>query len=270
MKTRITAHIGIIFVLLTLSLLASCKSDKSVDPPAGNATFLIKMGDNPAGYDAVNVEILRVTANINGTWIDYPVASPGVYNLLQFTNGNTLLLLGPTVVAPGSISELRLILGDNNSIVVDGVVCELKTPSGQTSGYKVKMDVQPLSSGVVYSLVLDFDVNKSVHPTGNGKYILKPVIRGYLETAIGKLSGNISPVNGAYYVMASNAVDTAGTYINEIDGTFLLTTLVPGTYNVHFYANQNYLDKEIPGIIITAGQTTALGTIIIDPMGSRK
>jgi hypothetical protein len=154
--------------------------------------------------------------------------------------------------------------------VVDGVVCELKTPSGQTSGYKVKMDVQPLSSGVVYSLVLDFDVNKSVHPTGNGKYILKPVIRGYLETAIGKLSGNISPVNGAYYVMASNAVDTAGTYINEIDGTFLLTTLVPGTYNVHFYANQNYLDKEIPGIIITAGQTTALGTIIIDPMGSRK
>jgi hypothetical protein len=268
MKTRKLSNIGIFIIMLALGLFASCKSEKSPDPPAGNATFTLKMGDAPAGYDAVNVEVLRASANINGVWTDYPVASPGIYNLLQFTNGNTLLLLGPTSVAPGSISELRLVLGTNNSITVDGVVCELKTPSAQTSGYKVKMETMPLASGFAYSLVLDFDVSKSVHPTGNGKYILKPVIRGYLETTIGKLSGNITPVNGAYYVRAANAVDTAGTYINATDGTFLLTTLNPGVYNVHFYANQNYLDKEITGVVIIAGQTSALGTVVIDPMGN--
>lgn len=270
MKTRSATKLWAGYLLVALALLASCKSEKSPDPPASNATISIKMGDNPAAYDAVNVEILSVTANINGTWHTFPVATPGVYNLLQFTNGNTLLLLGPTLVAAETMTELRLILGNNNSIVVDGVVAELKTPSAQTSGYKVKMASQPLSPGVIYSLVLDFDVNKSVHPTGNGKYILKPVIRGYLETAIGKLSGNITPVNGAYYVMASNATDTAGTYINPDNGSFLITTLIPGIYNVHFYANPNYYDKYISPVEIYAGQTTGLGSVVIDPMGLSK
>ena len=168
----------VIFILLGVLILTSCNKTKDPDPTTGNATLTIKLGDSPAGYDAVNVEILRVNVNINGSWQEYAVTAPGVYNLLQFTNGNTLLLIGPTLAAPGTISELRLILGDNNSIVVDGILCELKTPSGQSSGYKIKMGSQPMSPGVIYSIVLDFDVSKSVHPTGSGKYILNPVVRG--------------------------------------------------------------------------------------------
>lgn len=270
MKSKNLTNLWVIFILLGLALFSSCNKDNDTDPSTDRATITIKIGDSPAGYDAVNVEILKLNANINGSWREYAVATPGVYNLLEFTNGNTLLLLGPTPVDPGSISELRLILGENNSIIVDGVTWELKTPSGQSSGYKVKMESQPLSPGVTYSLVLDFDVNKSVHPTGSNKYILKPVIRGYLEIAVGKLSGTITPVNSAFYVMATNVADTAGTYINQTDGSFLISTLNPGTYNVHFYANPGYLDKDIFPVVITAGQTLELGNIIIDPIAKDK
>jgi hypothetical protein len=270
MKSKKVTNPLVMFILLGLTLIISCNKDNDPDPSSGNATITIKMGDNPAGYDAVNVEILRLNANINGSWHEYAVATPGVYNLLEFINGNTLLLLGPTPANPGAISELRLILGENNSIVVDGVTCELKTPSGQSSGYKVKMESLPLSAGVTYSLVLDFDVNQSVHPTGNDKYILKPVVRGYLEIAIGKLSGTITPVNSAYYVIATNPADTAGTYINQTDGSFLISTLNPGTYNVHFYANPGYLDKDIFPVDIIAGQTLQLGTIVIEPVALDK
>jgi hypothetical protein len=266
MKSKnLTIHLFII-ILFGLTILASCNKNNDTDLESGNANISIKLGDSPAAYDAVNVEILKIRANINGSWIEYPVATPGVYNLLEFTNGNTLLLLGPTLVAQGSISELRLILGDNNSIVVEGVTLELKTPSGQSSGYKIKMESLPLSPGVVYSIVLDFDVNKSVHPAGINKYILNPVVRGYLEIAISKLSGTISPVNSAYYVNATNAADTAGTFINQSNGYFLINTLNPGTYYVHFYANPGYLDKEIYPVVITAGQTMELGNVIIEPI----
>ena len=260
--------VKILFTLVIscgLIMFNSCTSDDNPEPSTGNATLQIKMGDSPAGYDEVNVEILKLNANINGTWHEFLLDSSGVYNLLEFTNGNTLLLLGPTPADAGSMSELRLILGENNSIVVDGITCELKTPSGQSSGYKVKMETIPLVHGVTYSLVLDFDVNSSVHPTGNDKYMLKPVVRGYLETAIGKLSGIISPVDGAYYVKVTNAIDTAGTYIDLTNGHFLVGTLNPGTYNVHFDANSGYLDKDIFPVDIVAGQTTDLGTIVIDP-----
>jgi hypothetical protein len=263
MQSKNLTNLLAILILFGLALFASCNKDNNSDTQPEDATISIKMGDNPAAYDAVNVEILKIRANINGSWLEYQVASPGVYNLLDFINGNTLLLLGPTRVAPGSISELRLILGENNSIVVDGVTFELKTPSGQTSGYKVKMEPVPLSSGVIYSLVLDFDVSKSVHPTGSNMYILKPVVRGYLEIALGRLTGTILPNNSAYYVMASNTVDTAGTFINQANGYFLITTLHPGIYSVHFYANIGYPDKEIFPVVITAGQTTDLGEVMI-------
>jgi hypothetical protein len=87
---------------------------------------------------------------------------------------------------------LRLILGTNNTVVIDGISYELKTPSGQISGYKIKMDPQPLELGGLYRLIIDFDVSVSVHETGNGKYMLKPVVRGYLEPVVGAIAGTIS------------------------------------------------------------------------------
>jgi hypothetical protein len=266
MKTQIIKKQLFIACLLFLTLVTACKKEGENNPPTGNATFAVKMGDSPAGYDAVYVEIIRLEANINGAWLEYPVVNPGVYDLMQFTNGNTLLLLGNTSVAPGSMTELRLVLGVNNSVVVNGTTHELQTPSGQTSGYKVKMSSQLLSPGIVYSLILDFDVNESVHPTGNDKYMLKPVVRGYLETAIGKISCTVVPANGAFYVMAFNAVDTAGTYIDQTNGTLLLNTVLPGTYNVEFFANTGFVDKVISNVIVTAGQTNNMGNVTIDPV----
>jgi len=234
------------------------------DDPKDNPVFTVKLTDAPAGYDAVNVEILSMEANMGSGWVEYPVVDPGVYNLLDFTNGNTLLLIGNTTVEPGVMTELRLILGTNNSVVIDNISYELKTPSGQTSGYKIKMDQQPLEPGGVYRLVLDFDVSESVHPTGNDKYMLKPVIRGYLETAVGGITGAIVPPVGAYYVEAVNSTDTSGTLINNVTGEFLISTAMPGTYNVTFYANPGFTDKTIGGVTVTAGNITQMGAITIE------
>ena len=87
---------------------------------------------------------------------------------------------------------------------------------------------------------------------------------------MGKISGTMIPMNGAWYIMVSNAADTSGTYINQGNGTFLVNTLNPGIYNVHIYANPDYLDKDIFPVTVTAGQTMVLGTIIMDPMTLKK
>src|SRR5512138_2051814 len=169
----------IIFPIVLISLAACNKSNDSSNPPGANPKFSVKLVDAPGGYDAVNVDILRMEANLGNGWVEFPVDSPGIFNLQEFANGNTLLLISDTSLAPCTMSELRLILGTNNTVVVDGISYELKTPSGQTSGYKIKMDPQAMVPGGSYRLVIDFDVNESVHQTGNGKYMLKPVCRGY-------------------------------------------------------------------------------------------
>jgi hypothetical protein len=244
-----------------LAVFASCDKDKDTK---NNPVFSVKLVDAPSGYEAVNVEILYMEANMANGWVQFPVVAPGVYNLMEFHNGNSLLLIGDTPVAPGVMTELRLILGLNNSVVVDGVSYELQTPSGQTSGYKIKMDPQPLASGGLYRLVIDFDVRKSVHPTGNGKYMLKPVIRGYLETAVGGITGSILPTMGAYYVEAVNSTDTSGTLINPLTGGFLISTAMPGTYNVTFHANPGFSDKTIGNVGVSAGNLTQMGVVTIE------
>lgn len=253
--------LSILLILAILAILAACdKNNDSKDNPV----FSVKLTDAPAGYDAVNVEILYMEANMGNGWVEFPVEVPGVYNLQEFTNGNTMLLIGDTSIAPGMMSELRLILGTNNTVVVDGISYELTTPSGQTSGYKIKMDPQPLELGGLYRLVIDFDVSVSVHVTGNGKYMLKPVVRGYLETAVGAIAGTINPPAGAYYIETLNTTDTSGTLINQITGEFLIGTAMPGTYDVTFYANTGFSDRTIGGVVVLAGNITQMGIVIIE------
>jgi len=250
----------ILFIAILAVVISCDKNDDSKDNPV----FSVKLTDAPAGYDAVNVEILYMEANMDYGWVTFQAENPGIYNLLDFNNGNTLLLIGDTPIAPGEMTELRLILGTNNSVVVDGSSYELKTPSGQTSGYKIKMDPQNLEPGRLYRLVIDFDVSESVHQTGNGKYMLKPVIRGYLETAVGGITGTIIPPVGAYYVEAVNSTDTSGTFIDFVTGGFLISTAMPGTYDVTFYANPGFSDRTIGNVIVVSGSITQMGIITIN------
>lgn len=241
-------------------MMTACEKNND----SNDAVFSVRLIDAPAGYDAVNVEVLSLEANLGNGWLEFPARDPGIYNLLHFTNGNTLLLIDDTPIAPAVMTELRLILGTNNSVVFDGISYELQTPSGQTSGYKVKMDQQLLEPGGLYRLVIDFDVNESVHQTGNGKYMLKPVIRGYLETAIGGIAGTIVPSAGAYYVEAINTTDTSGTLIDQVTGEFLIGAVMPGNYNITFYANPGFTNRTIGGVAVSAGNITQMGIVVIE------
>jgi hypothetical protein len=252
------------FVLLALTIfIGACSKKDSTPAPLPNPVFSVKLVDAPSVYDAVNVEILGIEVNTGTGWIPLALDEKGVFNLLQFTNGSSLPLMNDTVMSPCTISELRMILGTNNTVVIGGVSYELKTPSGQSSGYKVKMDPQQLVLGGIYHLVLDFNTEKSVHETGNGKYMLKPVVSGYLQNTVGSIAGTILPITGAYYVEASNATDTAGTYINATNGQFLLSTVRPGTFTVKFSPNSGFTEKIVPGIVVVAGQSTQMGTVTI-------
>ena len=255
---------NLLIVVFLVGVFSCSLDDKSSAPPAGNPVFSVKLVDAPSAYDAVNVEIVGMEANIGSGWITLALDNKGIYNLLSFTNGNSLTLINYKVITPYTISEVRLILGTNNTVVVNGETFELKTPSGQTSGYKVKMHPQTLVTGGVYVLMLDFNTEKSVHETGNGKYMLQPVVTGYFENTVGSISGTITPITGAYYVEATNATDTSGTYINSANGQFLLSTVIEGSYKVKFFPNSGYSEKIVPNVVVVAGQTTEIGTITIE------
>jgi hypothetical protein len=166
----------LIALALALGLIAFNACDKDNNQTGDSVTLNIRLTDGPGDYQQVNVDILEVrikSANDSSQWVTL-TTNAGIYNLLDFQNGvDTLLATG--TVSSDTLKEVRFILGDDNSVMVDSVIYPLQTPSAQQSGLKIKID-KDLNLDI-NTLTLDFDAEKSIVETGNGSYILKPVIK---------------------------------------------------------------------------------------------
>ena len=170
MKTkRIISYITVI--ALALCLFNSCKKDT----PVTYGNIAVRLTDSPGNYQQVNVDIQKVSVHMSGgSWIDLPTHS-GVYNLLMLQNGIDTSLVNTTQLPAGKITQMRLLLGIHNTVMVDSVVYNLTVPSGSETGIKLvgNIVVNPNQTLVVK---LDFDANASVVLSGT-TYQLKPVVQ---------------------------------------------------------------------------------------------
>src|SRR5512138_3228855 len=108
-------RIKILAIVLAMgAALWACKSKNENTSDMGKAILSVRLVDSTGQYDAVNIDILRLRMRFNNQWVELPNSSPGIHNLLEFNNGNFLILLPDTGVVPGNLSEIRLILGDSN------------------------------------------------------------------------------------------------------------------------------------------------------------
>lgn len=184
MKKRNILLTGAIVAAFSFFILAQagCKKDDN-NPETGTAEFFVNLTNSNsarADYEAVNIDVQKVSINISGDtsvnsgWFDLETNS-GIYNLMDYTVGNDTLIAFDSVLQVQTVSQIRLLLGDNNTVVDGGQTYDLETPSGQTSGLKIQIHAQ-LQPDQSYIVQLDFDADKSVIKTGNGTYKLKPVI----------------------------------------------------------------------------------------------
>ncbi|MHA6248581.1 DUF4382 domain-containing protein [Pontibacter sp. CAU 1760] len=240
---------------------ASCDNDKDMN--TGTAKMEVRMTDAPGDYAEVNVDIKSVQIHKDAgdnNWITLDEIHPGVYNLLDFANGRDTLLASANLPA-GRISQIRLILGENNSLKLkNGTVTPLKTPSGQSSGVKLQLNAD-LEQDVTYVVLLDFDAAKSVVAKGNGQYNLKPVVRTITQAIAGGIKGKVTPATykpGIYVISAAN--DTIGGYANT-NGDFLIKGVKAGTYEVKFYTENGAHDKTVENVSVTQNQIKDLGTV---------
>jgi hypothetical protein len=191
-----------------------------------------------------------------------PLIKPGVYNLLDFRNGIDTLLASVDVPA-GKISQIRLILGENNSVVVDGSTYPLNTPSAQQSGLKLNLNAD-LQAGILYRLWIDFDANKSIVATGSGKYNLKPVIRTYSEATGGTVQGTVLPPDAKATVMAVNGTDTLYAVPSAV-GFYRFAGMAAGNWNVYFIPGTltGYQSFNVANVAVQTGVVTSVPTVTL-------
>jgi hypothetical protein len=254
-------------VLLGVALgFSSCSNDD--ETATGTSKMEVRLTDAPGDYSKVLIDIRSVQIHTDGNandnssgWTTLSNINPGIYNLLDFSNGKDTLLAASNLPS-GRISQIRLILGENNSLVLkDGTTKELKTPSGQTSGLKVKIDADQVPD-VTYVVLLDFDASKSIVAKGNGGYNLKPVIRTITQAVAGGINGVVTPAAEGNEVQvietapgSNGVIDTVGGFTTNT-GAYLIKGLAGGTYNVDFYAPGK--KETVNSVIVTNSAITTL------------
>lgn len=235
----------------------SCEDEK-------NARIEVWLTDAPGDFQEVNVSVEGVEIHSNETdnergWQPLDV-TPAVYNLLDFTNGEETFL-GDLELPGGRLSQIRLKLGEANTVKVDGKVFPLSTPSAQQSGLKIQLH-EVLAEGVTYKIVLDFDAAKSVVQTGNETYSLKPVIRALTKAQDGVIKGKVDPASIVSIAVMSGEETITTTTSNE-EGEFLIRGMQAGVYRLLFDGPGDAPAVEKTGVEVSLGEITDVGSVSV-------
>lgn len=271
----------LILPLLFLSFFVACNDSDSIKN--GDPTISIRLVDAPGDYEAVNVEIVDVMIKMdddvddeNG-WISLEV-NPETVNLLDYTGGMSKVLVERFPIPEGTLSQMRLVLGDGNTIVIKNdndqdETYDLKTPSAQQSGLKLKIN-ETIEAGYTYDFILDFDVAKSIVHAGNSdNIILKPVLYASLETNSGIIEGIVTPStipSIAYVVIDDMGTpetedDFVVTALTDENGSFALWGVPAGTYDVlvtPINETSEYGSGMVEGVVVVNGEKTVIASPI--------
>jgi hypothetical protein len=104
----------------------------------------------------------------------------GVVDLLKLQNGVLLPMADLNLPNDVTVTQIRLVLESEGNYIIKGDEsrCDLHTPSAQQTGIKFLIHQGvTIEKGHSYSMVADFDVNKSIVLQGNGGCLLKPVLK---------------------------------------------------------------------------------------------
>jgi len=169
-------NIFLSLVLIILIIGCTTNVDSQTSQDKGRVVFTIT--DAAADMGAVTsvkvkVESVKVHSEIEG-WVDV-TTTPQEYDLLQLKAENTQALLADVQLKYGEYNQLRLDI--SKVIVTDNTgEHEAKLPSGEL---KINGELT-VKTNTTSTAVFDFILDESLHVTGNGQYILAPVIQ--LET----------------------------------------------------------------------------------------
>lgn len=252
-------------LILGLSTFAFYACSKQGTSSSDKAKMQVYLTDDPGDYDAVYIDVQDVKINYSNdtseNWVSLNNVARGSYNLLDLINDRDTML-ADAEINTGTVEQIRLVLGPNNYVVVDGQRHDLETPSAQQSGLKLNIH-QSVVEGILYKLLLDFDVARSIHQTGNGKYMLKPVIRTTLEAQGGSIKGFVKPAELSTTVFAIRGVNDTVTSTLTQNGSYVIRGLEAGTYKLGFLPSDTPTHKiaNLPGIVVNTGAVTTVDTL---------
>jgi hypothetical protein len=119
-----------------------------------------------------------------------------------------------------------------------------------------------LTADIVYRLWIDFDANRSIVTTGNGGYILKPVIRTYTQAIGGSIKGFVLPSAAKAQVWAIAGTDSL-LALPDSTGYYFFGGVNAGSRDLLFHAQDSTYKDTTLAVTVATGVVTNAGTVTL-------
>jgi hypothetical protein len=165
-------------------------SPTTTSPSPGAATLNVMLKDSPfSDAKALLVTFSEVSAHASGgDFMRLPFASGGsgrTCDLKKLTTAQDVLGTGP--LPAGHYTQVRLVVASaslyfDNSSAGPACAATIAAPSGRSASVdvpagEVRLNREfDLTSTTATTILLDFDGDQSVRETGNGRFMMTPVI----------------------------------------------------------------------------------------------
>ena len=163
---KVSAIFVVVILILSIAGLSGCINGE------GTGVLILQITDAPPDLKITKalVNISNVEVHLIATGWYTVVEESQMFDLIELKNAKEIL--GSVELNVGRYTQIRLHIEDA-LVTIDGIEHNLKIPSG-----RIQL-ISPFSinENKTTTLTIDFDVEKSIHETGNGKYIMKPTIK---------------------------------------------------------------------------------------------
>lgn len=280
---------GLTSLILMFALVFSACEKTAVDSGSNLEVF---MTDGPGDFDAVNIDIQKVEVKVDkseehmddddhgeeddddddhltsndrfGEWIDIGF-DPKVIDVLTLRNG-VETKLGEVNIDKGTVRKIRITLGDNNSVVKDGVTHDLNlislNPNKNYFYIKLFKKHRERANRNGIRVWIDFDISKSIIEA-NGQYFLRPFLRPFCNANFGAIAGMVSPSRAAAVVRISDGESFNSVALPNDEGRFLIRGLEEGTYTLTYEGAAGYIPQTKANVIVTKGKVTRVDPVTL-------
>ena len=213
----------------------------------GTSRIQISLVDAPLDADAVYVDITSVEVHESGAgWTTLASFSPAQHvNLLDYRTGGQSLMLADCPLAAGHYTMVRLMLSAAE-VVVGGQSYQVDLRNVTQTGVKCNGQFT-VQEGEIMALMLDFNAGRAFVDTGNGDYMLHPVMSMSPVNVAAQVTGTVvfQDGTGAPLPVPANVIVNLYTpgHVGEadylaastaagVDGAFIFDVVAQGQYDL--------------------------------------
>jgi len=170
----------IIYSISLLFLMSSC-SKEDITETFDTSLVNVKIKGTPSLFSKVNIEVLDVQFRVLEdetnpyAWVSLNTINSGVHDLTRLTQEHAMSLVDFEEVSSGYIYSIKIVLGDQNTVMENGVEHVLDISSEFQSASENVIEKQ-LDPNMLYEFVVEFEIDESVLFTSDGNFNFNPKI----------------------------------------------------------------------------------------------